>query len=146
MAVLTAYAWPGNIREMENAIERALLMTHTGRVTPQHLPRVGSAIGVTAARSSTTAHPASLEQNERDHILETLQRCHGNKKQAAAMLGINRSSLYSKLKRFGLGAECATAAGGVQPRDTADSGGDAVCGTPTRTQSGTTETHRRNPL
>ena len=146
MAVLVAYAWPGNIREMENAIERALLMTHGGMVTPQHLPRVAAAMIPAQAHLVSSTASASLEQNERDHILETLQRCRWNKKKTAAMLGINRSSLYSKLKRFGLGVECAVAGAGVQQPDTADSGTGTMCETSTRSRSGTTETDGRNPL
>jgi len=140
MAELVAYSWPGNIREMENAIERALMMTRGGLVTSQYLPRNPSAVTIGTPRATPSSVPASLEENERAHILQMLQRCRWNKKKTAAMLGINRSSLYSKLKKLGLGAECVATGGAVQPPDTADAEHVTVSRSSTRSLTGTTET------
>ena len=116
---LTRYAWPGNIREMENAIERAVLLTHDEVVTSRHLPR-GEAAAV-----SVTCPSTSLQENEKSHLLRVLEQSRWNKKRAAAMLGINRSSLYSKLRRFGL------MEAGAHEQAAAAAGAGAVSNAPT---------------
>ncbi|HEY3177152.1 MAG TPA: sigma-54 dependent transcriptional regulator [Candidatus Polarisedimenticolia bacterium] len=104
MDALLRYSWPGNIREMENAIERSVLLTHDELVTSRHLPQTEAGSGPAAiGREGTgSALGSSLMENEKNHIVHVLEQCRWNKKKAAVMLGINRSSLYSKLKRFGL--------------------------------------------
>ncbi len=91
---LRQYAWPGNIRELRNVIERALLLTDTPEVQPEVL-RFDQTAGPTAGSSS-------LASVEREHILRVLESEGGHVERAAARLGIARSSLYQKLRDYGI--------------------------------------------
>jgi DNA-binding NtrC family response regulator len=93
LARLRAHAWPGNIRELENVLERASILAGDGPLRPEHLP---PDLG-TAARS---AAPLSLEEHERALIREALRKAGGNKSAAARLLGITRRRLYSMLERL----------------------------------------------
>jgi DNA-binding NtrC family response regulator len=94
---LFAYSWPGNVRELFNLVDRVLLLGHTEKNPFQGHPDV-------SWHQDTASDPASLELTavERNHILRVLQIAEGNKSLAARLMGIERSSLYSKLKRHTL--------------------------------------------
>jgi two-component system response regulator HydG len=100
-ARLLAYAWPGNVRELENCIAAAVAMARGGNITLDDLPskirkHEGAPIGF--------SHPSqvSLEAVERRHIASVLRAVSGNRAAAARALGIDRATLYRKMKRFGL--------------------------------------------
>jgi DNA-binding NtrC family response regulator len=99
------YNWPGNVRELQNAIEHSVVLCEGGVVTVKHLPRE---LRLPAVLQEAAAHPFNGETNlkldarEREAILQALAQCHGNKKKAAAVLGIHRPTLYSKMKRYGI--------------------------------------------
>ncbi|HEV2798912.1 MAG TPA: sigma-54 dependent transcriptional regulator [Pyrinomonadaceae bacterium] len=101
LAVLTAYSWPGNVRELENAVERAAAFANGDEITVADLPeRVrtsGEAAGLVARAS---AQRLTLDELEREYILETLRRTGGNKSRAAEMLGLDRKTLYRKLDEY----------------------------------------------
>jgi DNA-binding NtrC family response regulator len=100
MEVMTRYAWPGNVRELENVLERTLILVKGDLIEMADLPphlREGATGGAEVK--------LSLHENERLYILKTLAECNWNKKLAASVLGINRSSLYSKLKKHAIGRE-----------------------------------------
>ncbi|MEW5774178.1 MAG: sigma-54 dependent transcriptional regulator [Thermodesulfobacteriota bacterium] len=105
LAILEDYPYPGNVRELENILERAAVMADGPAVLPAHLPPdltdAGGILRVTPANGEPAA-PLTLEENERRHISRVLAHCSGNKTQAAKALGIDRASLWRKLKRFGL--------------------------------------------
>jgi transcriptional regulator with GAF, ATPase, and Fis domain len=112
-AALTAmqqYHWPGNIRELKNSIERALVLAVGDQIEPEDLalsnlmlaPCAGEESGLGVA--GQPFRPQPLEQLERDHIVATLQATGGQKSRAAKILGIERSTLDRKLKRYGLTA------------------------------------------
>ncbi|HXG32620.1 MAG TPA: sigma-54 dependent transcriptional regulator [Bryobacteraceae bacterium] len=92
--LLLTYDWPGNVRELENAIERALVISRGAEIQPAHFP------------FQLQPHPAgngpTLEDVERAHIERVVRQCDGNLSRAARILGIDRSTLYSKLRRYGL--------------------------------------------
>jgi DNA-binding NtrC family response regulator len=94
MTGLLRHAWPGNGRELRNAVRSAALLAGEGAVLVGHLPRAVRAEG--AAKAGTTG----LAQVERDHILETLRRAGGNQSLAARLLGIDRGTLARKMRAF----------------------------------------------
>ena len=96
MDALRNYGWPGNVREMENCIERAFILSGDEIDVESLPPKIRSAAGSTAANADST----SLESVERRHILDTLASVHDDKVAAAKLLGIDLSTLYRKLKRY----------------------------------------------
>ena len=98
---LLAYQWPGNVRELEHAIERAVLVARGREITLVRSP--GAAAGRGGA-ASPTSQPASgsLEEIERVSIVRALESTGWNKQAAAAVLGLRRPTLYSKMRRHGI--------------------------------------------
>jgi two-component system response regulator HydG len=102
VAALTAYRWPGNIRELENVLARALALRTGQSITLSDLP---PEIGKSAPTTAGTAMPEQaptlpLEEVERRYILRVLESTGGNKLKAAEVLGIDRSTLHRKLKQI----------------------------------------------
>jgi two-component system response regulator HydG len=99
--MLTAYSWPGNVRELQNAIERAVALLRGSLITPADLPeRVRAQGGVAAILARSMAQHLTLEELEREYILETLRQTGGNKTRAAERLGLDRKTLYRKLDEY----------------------------------------------
>ncbi|PYK38245.1 MAG: hypothetical protein DME60_11520, partial [Verrucomicrobia bacterium] len=100
---LLDYAWPGNVRELQNAIEYAVVLARQGLIGVKELP---AEVQLPTVLQQTERGPAaagrtgvqSLDDVERDTILQALAECHGNKKKAAERLGIQRATLYNKMK------------------------------------------------
>jgi len=93
---LLDHGWPGNVREMENALERALILCGEEPIGPQHLPApAGSARGSRAADALVDGF--DLDAFERELLYAALERAGGNKSAAARLLGITRRRLYSRL-------------------------------------------------
>ncbi len=102
MEVLDEYEWPGNVRELENALERAGVVTRDGEIKPSALPdRVRETPPSRLGRADVSQNP-TMEVVERAYILWVLQAEGGNKKRAADVLGIDPSTLYRKLGRYGI--------------------------------------------
>jgi len=98
---LLRYPWPGNVRELENAIERATILARTESVEPDDLPPHVSA-GLQLGPSPALPRQISLAEAERAHILQTLERFGRNHSGAAEALGIGRTTLWRKLKEYGI--------------------------------------------
>jgi Nif-specific regulatory protein len=104
LELLRRHPWPGNIRELQNAIERGLITCDGTLVTAAHLaiPRLREE--PTAPGQPEPARPAAesmaLEDLERKAIVDALQRTHGHKARAATLLGLTRFQLYTRLKRY----------------------------------------------
>jgi sigma-54 dependent transcriptional regulator, acetoin dehydrogenase operon transcriptional activator AcoR len=94
MRTMARYTWPGNLRQLDDALRIALGQRPVGEIKPEDLP--GYCCQVSGRPLS------ALESIERDAILLALREAGGNRVQAAATLGIARSSLYRKLKTFGI--------------------------------------------
>ena len=98
MDLIFSHHWPGNIRELENAVERAMVLAKTDIVGPEDLPN--------ELRQGYSRHVidplTNLERIERDHVRAVLEQCGWNKYKAAKEMGISRSTLYSKIKKHGL--------------------------------------------
>jgi transcriptional regulator with PAS, ATPase and Fis domain len=101
MDILVNHEYPGNIRELENIIERAVALCNRGVILPKHLPRGLEKLCFTVYRHSRD-HLPTLEENELEYVRWVLKRVNGNKTRAAEILGIDRVSLWRKLKRWGL--------------------------------------------
>src|SRR3954451_23796836 len=102
---LLDYSWPGNVRELQNAIEYAVVLARQNVVGVKELPaeiQLPSALQQTDRIAGSRAGVQSLDDVERDTILQALAQCHGNKKKAAELLGIQRPTLYNKLKRYAI--------------------------------------------
>jgi DNA-binding NtrC family response regulator len=99
MEALCSYAWPGNVRELENAIERGVALRRQGWVTVEDLP---ARIGESGARETDDANVDSLDTVERRHILKTLEKVNWNRSKAAALLQISTTTLWRRLKEFGV--------------------------------------------
>jgi len=101
---LLEYGWPGNVRELQNAIEYAVVLARQDQITVKELPaevRLPVALQQTERAAQQAAGPArTLNDLERNAILNALAQCHGNKKKAAELLGIQRPTLYNKMKRY----------------------------------------------
>lgn len=93
---LTTYSWPGNIRELRNVLERALLLARQQPLTPAHFPGLHTSSQPVELLTPIT----DLAQQEAAHIQAVLARYGGDTQQAAKALGISRATLYRKLKKF----------------------------------------------
>jgi DNA-binding NtrC family response regulator len=96
------YEWPGNIRELQNAIERAFALSAEPEITLKNLPPAVVAARLVAPRNDEVGDPLPLDEVERRNILAALERTGGNKKEAARILGIDRQRLYRKIGKYGL--------------------------------------------
>lgn len=104
LALLQSYAWPGNVRELEHVIQRAAVRCRTGNMMLRHMDFLSVKAPQTGT-SSPDAGPSLKDrtaQTERDSIVQALEQCGGNKSKAAHMLGIDRSRLYHKMRKYGL--------------------------------------------
>jgi len=127
MTRLMAYPWPGNVRELRNVVERAAIRAQGPQLKARHVeldaPRTPPPFPRPAPSSSAAAPPTAptkrlpapdlpapdeaprrLADVERDHILRTLEHCGGNKRRAAEVLGIHRTTLAKKLEEYGVGS------------------------------------------
>jgi transcriptional regulator with GAF, ATPase, and Fis domain len=109
LQILTAYSWPGNIRELQNILERAAVLTDTGMIDPPHL-----AVHINGdLPAQVLQHPESaqssiderLEEIEKGLIIEALSRSGGVQVKAAEILGINQRSLWHRIKKLGVDVE-----------------------------------------
>jgi transcriptional regulator of acetoin/glycerol metabolism len=96
MRRLLDYSWPGNVRELENTIEHAVVLAKGEQIQVSDLP---SAL---KTKIPVSDNAVSLKETEKQHLIEVLDKCQWNKKKAAEILGIGRSTLYVKLKKYQL--------------------------------------------
>jgi DNA-binding NtrC family response regulator len=97
LSLLKEYEFPGNVRELANAIERAVIVASSESIEPTDLPE---AMRASVALGKRSGKRLTLAELEADYILETLAATKGNKSEAARLLGISRKNLYEKLARY----------------------------------------------
>ena len=116
LAVLAAYDWPGNVRELMAAVEYACIVADGQRILPCHLPEEVREGAVAEPASAASRRPAEIRGGaeagkryqapdadaEREAILTALEEANGNRTKAAAALGMGRTTLWQKLKEYGL--------------------------------------------
>ena len=109
LRILTNYNWPGNIRELENIVERAVILDTDGVISREDLPEIilnGSTPFHSEIGQAAAACPASLKdalkEPEKIYILKILKEVGWNKKKAAKKLGVNRTTLYNKLRKYNI--------------------------------------------
>jgi DNA-binding NtrC family response regulator len=116
LAALKAYSWPGNIRQLENVVQRAVVVAEGPAVTPRELPAEVFDAGADGAPPSllseengehdlsvgVPAERAERDRREREQLVRALAATGGNKAEAARILGLARSTLVSRLKKHGL--------------------------------------------
>jgi two-component system response regulator FlrC len=105
-ATLEQLPWPGNVRQLANALERAAILCEGGLITAAHLP-ISVSRGETSAASPAVpdALPPGgidLEAVERSYVTAALKQAAGNKSRAARLLGLTRAQLYSRIEKYGL--------------------------------------------
>jgi len=100
MRLLLEYPWPGNIRELENSLEHAVVLAKGNRLEAWDLPPT--------LRQQTASSPPTLEERELQTLLEILKETGWNKKLAAQRLGISRSTVYAILKRHKISTSTTT--------------------------------------
>jgi len=102
---LLDYSWPGNVRELQNAIEYAVVLARQGLIGVKELPaevQLPTVLQQTERGALQRTGVQSLDDVERNTILQALTECHGNKKKAAELLGIQRPTLYNKMRRYAI--------------------------------------------
>jgi DNA-binding NtrC family response regulator len=98
LVLLMSYDWPGNVRELKNALEFAVIRARNSSIKPVDLPpEIGEAV-----RSDSLL--SQLSSDDREGLLQALERAGGNRKEAAHLLGISRATLYRRLTQFGCGS------------------------------------------
>lgn len=104
MRLLRAHDWPGNVRELFSAVERAAIRAGGSRIEAQHLPEpIRDSVGSGAA-AGEGRYQAPEAEVEREAIVAALEEAGGSRTRAAELLGMSRTTLWRRMKEFGLGA------------------------------------------
>jgi DNA-binding NtrC family response regulator len=105
--ILVSYTWPGNIRELKNLVERFVVLENAEIIRPEHLPKWIFGAAIATDRSPTDKYilpdtGISLEDLEKDLIMQALEKSNSNKSQAAKLLNISYDTLRYQVKKYGL--------------------------------------------
>jgi transcriptional regulator with PAS, ATPase and Fis domain len=98
--LLERYGWPGNVRQLQNALDRAKILADDEWILPEHLPPEIFRASQGAPAPTPSGDAVDLETINRLHVTETLERCSGNKARTARALGISRRTLYRLLEKY----------------------------------------------
>jgi DNA-binding NtrC family response regulator len=100
--LLSDYDWPGNIRELINAMELAFVLCPGGDILPSHLP---AKIAGHRSKAAPDACRIDVDTGERSRLVDALKQATGNKAHAARILGISRMALYNRLRKYGISVD-----------------------------------------
>ena len=102
LSMFKEYSWPGNVRELENAIEGSVIMAKTEVVNKKDIPN-GEKFSASSLRENSEKNLRRIvEEPEREHIVSVLNDCNWSRSRAAAALGVNRTTLYNKMKKYNI--------------------------------------------
>ena len=102
MRILQSYHWPGNIRELANAVKRARILSRTEIIMPEHLPPIIRKNINTSFVRDGSINVQTMEATEKTTIINALEKTKGNQTKAALLLGISRRTLINKVKKYNL--------------------------------------------
>ena len=102
MAALQAYPWRGNVRELRNAVERAMLLAEGNELNESHFPMLSAAEGELSTAMGLPAEGINLEALERSLVVQALERSGWNQTKAATLLGLNRDQIRYRIEKFDL--------------------------------------------
>jgi two-component system response regulator HydG len=102
MELLMRYEWPGNVRELENVVERAVILQEGTLIAPDDLPVKLRSKQTVRSRPLVAAANVTMEELEKEYMLQVLEQTGWHKKKASSILGIDASTLYRKLQRYGI--------------------------------------------
>jgi DNA-binding NtrC family response regulator len=102
MKQLQSYGWPGNIRELRNAVERAMLLATGDWLEPADFPLVTTSPAASDVGFQLPARGVNLEALEQSLVIQALERCGGNQTRAAGLLGMNRDQIRYRIEKYGL--------------------------------------------
>ena len=100
-----AHSWPGNVRELRNAIQRALILSTSSKLLPDDLQLSAAPSSPMEKESGALGvgpEALTMEEREREAIVDALRETRGNKSEAAEKLGISRSTIHRKLERYSI--------------------------------------------
>ena len=100
----SSYPFPGNVRELAHAIERAVVLARGGEIDLEHLPSDIAGPGLHPSRGEASLRPlaVAIKEFESDYLKQALQLCDGKRARAAELLGISRKNLWEKLRAYGI--------------------------------------------
>jgi len=102
MTALQAYPWRGNVRELRNAIERAMLLAESNELNETHFPMLTAAEGELSTAMGLPVEGINLEALERSLVVQALERSGWNQTKAATLLGLNRDQIRYRIEKFDL--------------------------------------------
>jgi DNA-binding NtrC family response regulator len=105
MELLTSYEWPGNVRELENIVERACILQDGETIGAEDLPEKVRHHSQERCKVVMQETQMTLDELEKEYLVSVLEETNWQKKRASSILGINASTLYRKIQRYGLGQE-----------------------------------------
>jgi DNA-binding NtrC family response regulator len=100
--VLLEHNWPGNVRELENAVEYAVTLADGSVIDVEHLPPLVRSGAQRKREQPRGGKSRTLSEIERDHIKDVLETCDWNQERAASQLGIGRTTLWRKLRKYNI--------------------------------------------
>jgi two-component system, NtrC family, response regulator AtoC len=102
LAALQSYPWRGNVRELRNAVERAMLLAEGSELSEGHFPMLASGDTELATGMALPGEGINLEALERSLVVQALERSHWNQTRAAGLLGLNRDQIRYRIEKFDL--------------------------------------------
>ncbi len=102
MDKVMAYHWPGNVRELKSVLEYAFVIAEKGLIEPDHIPRLQGKNTKQDFGAPAMGQPEAAYSDEKEALIRALRQSNGNQSQAARILGINRVTVWNRMKKYGI--------------------------------------------